>query len=882
MTENRAPEPNVEIGIRSDTVPVSGSALARFFSGDAAPLQRLKLQTALIMAFERLWPLLLPAVALLALFMAFSWLGLFALLPGWLHAAILLAFVLVLLASLWPLRTFRPADPNEIVARIERDNGLRHSPLRVQQEHSLTGPTDPLTLALWREHQRRMAVLLQDLRPGAPRPRIPERDPFALRAIVALLFVTGFAYSFSPHSGSVSDAFNLRFAGSTDLSRIDAWVTPPSYTGRPPVFLSGQNQAGRPADTTSETTSFTVPEGSLLNIRIVGGRTEKLTAMDAEGSRRTIAALEKSPDQQGQQPDDSQSFRFELRQDEQVSLSRSGLSWNFTVTPDSAPKIRFLKDPVQTANGTLQLAYAVEDDYGISKAFAEIVPLALEHDEDEEAVPLYSAPDLPLTLPRGGAKEAKTDKDLTRHAWAGQEVALTLVAIDGVGHEARSESKTFTLPMRPFSNPLAKAVVEQRGILALDATKRDHVLDMLSALMLRPEETIKKPAHFLGLTTIRTRLRHTASEDDLRATVDYMWQVATGIEDGDLSTAERDLRQAQQALKDAIARNASQEEIRKLTAELRKAMQTYLREYAERQRNNPSAKQQMPNKNMRVMSEKDLQRMLDQIEKLAQTGSKDQAQELLSQLQDMLNNLQPGNRQAGQQGDGKGGQMQQQMNKLGELLRRQQQTMNETFQLDQKLQRRFYDKESQNGSDDEQNEQDGTMPDNGTGQDVPPELADQLQKLQQQQKKLQSDLQGLMKDLKKLGIKPGKGFSEAERQMGEAGESLGNQDSNAAGEQQGKALESMRNASRDMLQQMQQAMGQGQQGGQQGGQQSGSDPFSRSDNGDSFENSENIVPSDRQIQRAQEILDEIRRRLGKALTPELEKEYLQRLLKFGD
>ncbi len=182
---------------------------------------------------------------------------------------------------------------------------------------------------------------------------------------------------------------------------------------------------------------------------------------------------------------------------------------------------------------------------------------------------------------------------------------------------ATSETRIITLPERPFSNPLARAVAEQRRILALDATQRDHVLDMLSAIMLRPEETIRNAAHYLGLATIRTRLRIAASDNALRDTADYMWQVALGIENGNLSAAERRLRQAQEALRNALQNGASQEEIEKLTADLRKAMQDFLREFAQRQQQNPNARRQAPDPNARMLTEKDLQRMMDQIENLA-------------------------------------------------------------------------------------------------------------------------------------------------------------------------------------------------------------------------------------------------------------------------
>jgi hypothetical protein len=83
------------------------------------------------------------------------------------------------------------------------------------------------------------------------------------------------------------------------------------------------------------------------------------------------------------------------------------------------------------------------------------------------------------------------------------------------------------------------------------------------------------------------------------------------------------------------------------------------------------------------------------------------------------------------------------------------------------------------------------------------------------------------------------------------------------------------------LDQMQQAM-QGDQGGSgEGGRQQSSDrdPLGRprATNGPDFGDSVK-VPDEIDTQRAREILEAIRRRLGDALSPELERSYLERLL----
>ncbi|KAB2727555.1 TIGR02302 family protein [Brucella intermedia] len=869
---------------RKDRPRLARDAFLRLFSGDGASLRRLRLRAFLSISFERFWPLILPLILLVGLFLSLGWFGVFGIMPRWLHLGVLALLGLTGLISIYLPFRFQAPTESDITSRIEAINGLVHEPLAVQTGHMATGENDPFAVALWREHQRRMADRLKNLQSGLPYTRVPEHDPLGVRAAVALLFVTAFAYSFSPNSGRLADAFHIRPGNGTAVARIDAWVTPPRYTGRAPVFLTATNEGDEAA--------INVPQGSILSVRVIGGGSERLTATDAKGERRDVQPVNASEDQKAPAEqaivDGSRNFRYDLQQDETLALSGTDARWKFSVTPDNPPTIRFTKEPGRALNGTLQLSYQIDDDYAPVKAEGEIVPL--DNDEDEEAAPLYDAPELPLVLPRRGVKDATTSKDLTEHPWAGEKVALTLVVTDAAGQTGRSETKVITLPERPFSNPLARAVAEQRRILALDATQRDHVLDMLSAITLRPEETIKNAAHYLGLVTIGTRLRLARSDDDLRDAADYMWQVALGIEDGNLSAAEKRLRQAQEALKNALQNGASQEEIEKLSAELRKAMQDFLREFAQRQQQNPNARRAAPDPNARMLTEKDLQRMMDQIENLARQGSRDQAQELLSQLQDLMNNLQMGQAQQGQQGQGQGqqGQMQQQMNKLGELMQRQQKTMNETFDLDQKMQRQF------GGSDGEGEFGDNMFPGddgsmggetgNGQGQggkgDVPPDMVEAMRKLQQQQKDLQSDLQKLMDDLKGMGIEPGKDFSDAGKLMGNATDALGRSEGAEANDQQGSALDALRRGGRDMMQKMQQAMGQDGQGQSGANGSRGRDPLGRQQGtGDSL-NDDVKIPGEIDIQRAREILDEIRRKLGNALTPQMEKEYLQRLLKF--
>ena len=95
---------------------------------------------------------------------------------------------------------------------------------------------------------------------------------------------------------------------------------------------------------------------------------------------------------------------------------------------------------------------------------------------------------------------------------------------------------------------------------------------------------------------------------------------------------------------------------------------------------NPQTANLPPNADVRMLRPEDLERMLDRIEDLAKTGARDAARQLLSQLQNMLENLQAGQPQMGdnQQSD----QMMQNLNQLGDMIRKQEELMNQTFRAD--------------------------------------------------------------------------------------------------------------------------------------------------------------------------------------------------------
>jgi uncharacterized protein (TIGR02302 family) len=871
---------------------------------DLARRVALKRSVARVVLFcERLAPLLLLPLGILALFFAGAWFGLFRLMPDLMRWMVLGVFVFAFLMSILPLGRLRWPAPADADRLLETRNNLSHQPVAVQEEEPAFDT--PFARALWREHQIRMARRIAALDAGLPRPDIARHDRFGLRAVPALLLVAAFGYSFSNSGGRMGDvvAPSAPAARLNPDLRIDAWLTPPAYTGRAPIFLTGREAP--------VTETVRLPQYSDLTIRVTGGEGGETVSFAPEeaGAPRTLAADETAAKDAGtaaaadrQAPAAGQPLAprtYKMKVTESGDLTVNGQQWLFDVIADRAPEISFDKQPRRAVNGALEIGFTGKDDYGIQKAFALIEPVEPQR---AEATPLYPLPEYKLDLPRQNAREVKglTSRNLTEHPLSGKRVRITLVATDGAGQEGRSAPVEMVLPARRFSEQLAAAVAEQRQVFALDTRQMPRAIALNEALALRPDETIPNLSHFLLIRSALERMKLARSEAQMKDTADYLWEIALGIEDGQLSQAERRLRDAQDALSEALQNGASDQEIARLMQELREAMQNFMSELAQRMQNMPQGQQSMQAQNM--LRQRDLQNMMDQIENLARSGNRDAAQQMLSDLQRMMNNLQAGRMQRPQQGQQQNSQMRQQIDKLGEIMQEQQRLMDQTFQLDQALRDRMQrgdpDQPYEQGQNPQGQQQQGQQQQGQQGQQPGQQPTDQmtaeqlreaLKQLRAQQDGLGQKLQELQKGLKSLGMEPGEGFGQAEREMGNAGKALGQSQGEQAVEGQGNALNALRQGAQNMMQQMMQAMqqGQGQQGeGQNPGEgmasqggQNGRDPLGRPRANSGPEFGDQVkVPDEIDVQRAREILDAIRERLGNTLSGEAERRYLERLL----
>jgi uncharacterized protein (TIGR02302 family) len=806
--------------------------------------------------WERLWPALAALATVGGLFLAFSWAGLWLALPPLARAIGLFVFVVAAAAAALPLVILRLPSIYDGLRRLDRSSGETHRPATAIADHIAANSQDPVAQALWRAHVEHALLSARKFKAGWPMPRLSLRDPMAFRALVLILVVASFFAAGGERFKRIAAAFDWHGVVAPANFRIDAWVTPPAYTGRPPVMLQGL----RPGDTVQASAPVTVPAGSQLVIRATGKVSFDIVR---HGGLEDAPAEARAP-----LPAGTEERRLIIKGDGSAAVHGvlgNDLVWNFTAIPDRAPTIELTKDPERQARGALRLDYKMDDDYGVVEAKATFA-LKEEEPSDKPRHPLFTAPDYALTLPQARTRSgaAQTTHDLTEHAWAGAEVVMTLTARDEAGNEGRSQPRELTLPQRIFVKPLARALIEQRRNLALDAETKPLVLTALDVLTIAPERFTPEPGVYLGLRSIYHDLENAKSDDALREVVARLWDMAVQLEDGNVSQAEQALRQAQEALRQAIDRGASEEEIKKLMEQLRAAMDKFLQALAEELRKNPQQLARPLDRNTRTLSQQDLKSMLDRLEQMARSGNKDAARQLLDQLQSMLENLQmarPG--ASGEDGDD---DMMSALDELGDVIRKQQQLRDKTFRQGQDMRR------------DRQRGQKGQ---------------NQMGDLRQDQQGLRDRLNKLLEQLRQHGLgQPGQqGEGNEMGQLGDAGEAmgqaegqLGEGDADNAVDSQGRALESMRKGAQGLAQSMQQqGMGPGPNGRPGRGQaraQQDTDPLGRPLRGRDYGDDVTVkVPGEIDAQRARRILEELRKRFGEGFRPQLELDYIERLLK---
>jgi len=756
-----------------------------------------------------------PAAIWLAGFTIFWLSGLYGRMPLEAQAtAGVIFWVGMAVAVLIGLRVWK--GPTEDDARDLIDSAIEGRPLSVWTDRPAR--TDAYSWKLWQAHRDRMAALAAKSGRLDVAPHWRQADPLWLRAVVpvAVIITVVIAGANTPdrmYKGLFPD-FGALF-GAHKLT-VEAWITPPEYTGSAPFILTPGEVAK-------------VPEHSEITLRVIGpGRPEIRILPDgaADATLHPRAGV-----------DGAYEAKVEVDRPMRVAVNFWGerASFPFTVIDDTLPTVSFVAPPKLGEGDHTEFKYKVADDYGVEKLelVARFADPPKGAEKIEETIPVETIALSPKE------EEGEFSEDLVRHRWAGLDVMVKLRATDASGAFGESAEVAYHLPEKIFLQPMARAVQEERATLlrewrpytmpegeddftavkgrgynafATAAASRlryapegvKRTVMMIDALTWKAEDYFEDPIIFMGLRNARSIIDAARDKTEAESSEALLWDIALRAEYGSLSDATAALEAARRALEDALRRGASEEEIKRLMDMYEQAIENYLAaQMADAIRNGRMSQgdgqQPQGQAGGMQMSDDELTRMLQALRDLAETGARDQARQLLNDMQKLLDRMQNMQIQMGRGGQG-GQQPDGPMNRaLNRALQETNRALNDQRDLNDQT---------------EQAQRDGQQGNAQRGQ----QLADQQRALRER----------LEQQMRSGGGQPG------QQEQGQGQQGQGQQGQQGQGQQQGQ------NGQGQPGQQGQQ--GQGQQGQGQQGNQPGQQPGQGGPNGQGQQNADRGGP----------------------------------------
>ncbi len=664
----------------------------------AATRRRLR-ALALAQAF---WPPVVLALVVLAAALA----GGFERVPPYAAALIVPAILACLAYLTWRgVRRYRPGALSEAETALDAQSELRP----VSSLADKPASPSPAALAIWRRHRQRLAAEVHNLRV----PRFAESwralDPYRLRIIlpvsVALFAILAGGEGWGRITRALSPDYGVLVGA--DKMVVEAWVTPPEHTGRAPIFLRSGIEDVR------------VPAGSEITLRAQARSAPRLVLTGERRARRVT--FEPTPDGAYEVrarllADGAASvhwwgerarFSFLVSPDAEPVVEFVSVP-----VPSGADRVEFTWSASDDYGVTgVYLAIRLRTPHPAAPDAEDRVPVPLPGVSGLQS--LSDTTVLDLTRHRWAG--LPVDLQLVAADGAGQEGRSERVAfilpeklfLDPVARAAQEVRVTVLREPRDYRPPEKNEAALSAGSVNLAAASRleaappgvQRAAQMLDALTYRGDLFTDSLSVFMGLRMALAQLETAASKAEADSVEPLLWALALKVEFGSAADALRRFEAARRALERALRDGASEDEIRRLMQAFRDAANEYLaakmaEAFARGGEAPPSQEDGAASAQLPGMRGQDFEDMLNALQDLAETGATDQARQLLADIANLLENLEfqrgeGGEGMAGMPGDGSRGEesdlppeeqaMTDAMRRLSEILREQRQLNDDTL-----------------------------------------------------------------------------------------------------------------------------------------------------------------------------------------------------------
>ncbi len=722
-------------------------------------------------------------------------------------------------------RTFRLPNRFAIDRRLEQAGHIRHRPLAALED-KLSAARQPETVALWKLNQENAIGHIGKLRLPRPRPVLAALDRNAFRMLAILIAVVGFIFA-GPQAlprvkqGMFPYIFRHQETAASDISLR---ITPPAYTRQQTIVIQ-DGRLDKPLQ---------IPEGSMLKAHagpgwgtpdLTMGKTSR-TFRRLENGNWTLETVVTPGD------------RIVVHR---LFMKRADIAYDYVI--DRKPEIAVKGGPEKLPKGQWQFDTTLKDDYGVTSL---ILHMSLDPQTKDAPLGKPVNDSRPVMTQPGTATAMKPVYDMTWHNWAGLPVIVTLEARDHKGQSAVTPPMKLTLPERPFRHPVAQAIIGLRKRLAwTPEASALNVAFSLQDILGKPDCYQGDIVVFLTLRAAASRLMYDPAVKTAEAVIPLLWDIALKIEDGDVSIAARNFREAQQELQKLLNDpKATPEQIATAMEKLRQTMAQYLMEsFREMQKRiaENGIEPMSPDELTKIMKPEDIQAFLDQLQAQALTGDKDAARKMLEQLENLTNMMDPS--------------MAKEMPKDMQQMQKAYQELRKLKDEQQALMEQTKKKQSQQKGN-------GSCKNEGDAQES-----------------LQGRLEQIMPEVDEATGSIPQSMQDADKGMRESATALRKDDAQGSLPHQQTVIDKLQQGQQEMSEKMKERMKQMMMMAFGSGN---TDPMGRPQDGPGqsmFSGSTVKIPDEAERRRVQEILKTLRQRSGELNRPDYELEYYRRLMR---